>query len=194
MRNHGQDCHSDIRETEVLAAKSWKQQIATHQHSSKETGAWLLCYGLLVYSCLRTEVSTWSSMPIRQPWLLQLLTTGSLPAASSCSSGQLFSTPCRCQGVGVCILAILQEVQPFSNPTWNRCVPLRGKSSQHLVTTAGLSKSSVVWREQREGTFGDKYEGSAAQTLYCLSNDTSESGDIQLSHSVLHFIRLQLCI
>lgn len=193
MRNSSQHCHSDIRETEVLAAKSWKQQIATHQHSSKETGAWLLCYGLLVYSCLRTEVSTWSSMPIRQPWLLQLLTTGSLPAASSCSSGQLLSSPCRCQGVGVCILAILQEMQPFSNPAGNRCVPLRGKSSQHLVTGGGLSKSSVVWREQREGTC-DQYEGSAAQTLYYLNNDTFESVDFQLSHSVLHFIRLQLCI
>lgn len=39
MRNEGQDCHSDIGEMEVLAAESGKQQIATHQHSSKETGA-----------------------------------------------------------------------------------------------------------------------------------------------------------
>lgn len=39
MRNSGQDCHSDIGEMEVLAAGSGKQQIATHQHSSKETGA-----------------------------------------------------------------------------------------------------------------------------------------------------------
>lgn len=39
MRNSGQDCHSDIGEMEVLAAESGKQQIAAHQHSSKETGA-----------------------------------------------------------------------------------------------------------------------------------------------------------
>lgn len=88
MRNTVQDRHSDAGEKEeALAAGGGKQQIAAHQHSSKETGAWLLCYGLLVNSCLRTEVSAWSSMPIRQPRLPQLLTTGSLPAAASCESG-----------------------------------------------------------------------------------------------------------
>lgn len=39
IRNRGQECHSDIGEMEVLATKSGKQQIAAHQHSSKETGA-----------------------------------------------------------------------------------------------------------------------------------------------------------
>lgn len=39
MRDRGQDCHSDRREMEVLAEESGKQQIAAHQHSSKETGA-----------------------------------------------------------------------------------------------------------------------------------------------------------
>lgn len=39
VRNSSQDCHADIGEMEVLAAESGKQQIAAHQHSSKETGA-----------------------------------------------------------------------------------------------------------------------------------------------------------
>lgn len=37
MRNRDQGCHPAVGEMEILAAGSGKQQIATHQHSSKET-------------------------------------------------------------------------------------------------------------------------------------------------------------
>lgn len=47
------------------------------------SGAWLLRYGLLLYSCLRTGAASWSSMPKRQPERLQLLTTGRLPLCAT---------------------------------------------------------------------------------------------------------------
>lgn len=148
------------REMEALAAEGGKQQIAAHQHSSKETGAWLLCYGLLVYSCLRTEMSTWSSMPIRQPELLQLLTTGSLPAA--CNSVQLFPTTHLCQAMS--LLRFLGFTKG-SNPVWNRCVPLRGKFCPAPGCYLWSVRELSGLRRTMEGILGDKLKGSAPQTL-----------------------------
>lgn len=125
---------------EALAAHGRKQQIAAHQHSSKEAGAWLLRYGLLVYSCLRTELSTWSSMPIRQAELLKLLTAGSLPA-TQCNSSPLHTCA---KALSLLHLSLFAPKGP--NPVWSRCVPLRGwgwggggDSSQHLAAACGLS-------------------------------------------------------
>lgn len=46
---------------------SWSRQscVCTYQHSLTKLGAWLGCYGLLVYSCLRTRMEAHPWIPIR---------------------------------------------------------------------------------------------------------------------------------
>lgn len=137
MRNSGQDSRCDTGKTVVL--ERWKQQIAAHQHSPERTRTWLRRCGLLVYRCLRTQMSAWSSMPKRQPELLQLLSTGSLPASSSSSSDQHSIRHARKQAFIVAIF--WQKVPPFP---WNRCVPLRESSR------STWSLSVICQRRQRK--------------------------------------------
>lgn len=127
---------------EVLATPGKEQQIAAHQHS----GTWLLRYGLLLYSCLRSEATSWSSMPIRQPERLQLLTTGWLPAIQ-CNTCVQHWASCICLGFSERFLSTLSETDvclegevewvPYSN--W----PLPGVC---------LLYGSVVWQGGQQGT------------------------------------------
>lgn len=152
VRDCSGDCHRDAGQKEVVELKAADCSALAFPRSPEGTRTWLWRYGLLVYRCLRTQMSAWSSMPIRQPLLLQLLTTGSVPTSPSCNSGQHFSAASPCQETGFFREAFLMKGATFPLEQMDA---FEGRLSQHLVTACDLSESSVIWRGQRK-TFGDK--------------------------------------